>query len=114
MTTGTEPQSLGLAACVEIAERMALELAKSLRWLVTHPGSGAMLVIEGFVRDGELVLVADMPRQRAAARRALLSFALPLTPDPVSPQQPSAVPAPPRPSPAPARASSHGWHGKIA
>jgi hypothetical protein len=107
MTTATDTPTPGLTACVEIAERLTTELANSLRWLATHSGSGATLVIEGFVRDGELVLVADIPgepgfdpengserleparkessSQRPAfstsVHRGLLSFALPLTPD---------------------------------
>ena len=49
----------------EIAEGLVLLLANSLRWLAMHPRSSAMLLIEGFVRDGELTLVVDMPRQSA-------------------------------------------------
>jgi len=98
MTTTTDTPGPRLAACVEIAERLTTELATSLRWLANHPGSGATLVIEAFVRDGELVLVADFPgsarpkRARkepsarrptfeASAHRGLLNFALPLTPE---------------------------------
>ncbi len=108
MKTGTETPAPRLAACLEIAERLTPALASSLRWLATHPGSGAMLVIEGFVHDGELVLVADIPSEPGldpgkgggerpepegrepgsrhpkftmSARRGLLSFTLSLTPN---------------------------------
>jgi hypothetical protein len=107
MTTRTDTPAPRLAAFVEIAERLKTELENSLRWLATHPGSGATLVIEGFVRDGELLLVADIPGEpgldpgngsarlepartesssrrptfRTSTDRGLLSFALPLTPD---------------------------------
>ncbi len=103
MTTTTKTPAPSLETCAEIAERMTTELATSLRWLVNHPGSGATLVIEAFVRDGELVLVADCPgvpgldsrnasarREpvrkerptfRTSAHRGVLSFFLPLTPD---------------------------------
>lgn len=106
MTRGIATATLKLAACAEIAEQLTPEIGNSLRWLATHPGSGATLVIEGFVRGGELVLVADIPGKpalrgngnarpkparkdsssprpsfRMSTHRGLLNFALSLTPD---------------------------------
>lgn len=108
MTRRIETPAPSLAACIEIVDRLVPELASSLRWLAEHPGCGAMLVIEGFVRDGELLLVADMPGEpgearcesdagrpapareeprsrrptfRRSVRPGLLRFALPLTGD---------------------------------
>jgi hypothetical protein len=106
MTTRIERPAVSLAACVEIAERLTPELGNSLRWLATYPDSGAMLIIEGFVRDAELMLVADMPRgsihrkirpddtiqrgrnlirahstSRSGVQRSLLSFSVSLVPD---------------------------------
>ena len=64
MKAGTESGELRLEEAVdEIAEGLALVLANSLRWLAMHPRSRAMLLIEGFVRNGELTLVVDLPRQ---------------------------------------------------
>jgi Sigma-70 region 2 len=69
MTTGTGLAAGQLEAFDEIAELLTSSLASALRWLAAHPASGAMLVIEGFVRDNELRLVADMPDQPALDRR---------------------------------------------
>jgi hypothetical protein len=115
MTKGTETPAQRHAACVEIAEWLAPELARSLRWLASHPRSGAVLVVEGFVREGELVLVADIPgnpgRQESrsrppfgmSVRRGLLSFALSLAPNGRKARRSVEAPASTRPSP-PSRA----------
>ncbi len=70
MPTGTESGELRLDEPFdEIAEGLALALANSLRWLAANPHLSATLLIEAFVRNGELRVVADMPRQPAPDRR---------------------------------------------
>ena len=73
MKTGAESAELRFdEAFDEIAEGLVLVLANSLRWLAMHPRSSGMLLIKGFVRDGELTLVVDMPRQSALDPRESL------------------------------------------
>jgi hypothetical protein len=69
MKAGTESAEPRLdEAFDEIAEGLVLVLANSLRWLATQPRSTAMLLVEGFVCDGEVTLVVDMPRQSSLDR----------------------------------------------
>jgi RNA polymerase sigma factor (sigma-70 family) len=68
MTTGARLAVRQLEACDEVAGLLTSSLASALRWLAAHPGSGGMVVIEGFVRGNELLLVADMPDEAGLGR----------------------------------------------